>query len=768
MHLKECVQIKEVKDIENNNRIKASVSIEHIRFYKNNWGIAEASIEKVKQGKPILNKNGNIIIKGGMPQLIEGSIYTVVADYVVDDKWGEQYDIISIYTDLTFDASDNNSKKKFLASIFTPLQVKNMYDALEDPFATFTANDASQLVKVKGCGMDTAARWINKFNEHIHLSKIYTELDDYNLTNNMIKKLINKYKSPDLVVSKVKTNPYVLCTEVDGIGWKTADKIAIDGGMSLYSPDRIGAYIIHYLKTESQNGFDYVTSDELLGAILQELGDDVPDESITEAIHNCEEELWWNEDKSLIGLKYYRVLSEKIAQNLLRLLKANTEIKYDDNWKDTIKHLEHAQGWSFTEEQMQGIQTVLENNVCVITGGAGTGKSTLVSGMLEVLRQYSYVQCALSGRASSRMAEITNKEGYTIHRLLGFPCQEEGNKNGFAYHDENPLMCDIIIVDEISMIDSQLFYFLVRAIQSGSKLVMLGDTGQLESIGCGNVAYDMIKSPEIPTVMLTKIHRQAADSAIITEADKVRHGIQIVDKDWVGTETRGNLQDLTIDCFSDKSNTFYKIVQSFSSYMSKENFNIMSTQIIVPVKSRGDSCTYNINNTIQELYNPANENKNEITLYMSNSQPFILREGDKVINVKNNYKTNPSIYNGNIGIVNEINIDDDYVVVDFLGIGQVYIENFSSNGSLELGYAVTVHKMQGSEFDNVIFGLDFSAYSLLTKELVYTGITRAKKKCELICQTGALRMAVSKEGIMSKQTHLQDAIYNEAHPKFVF
>lgn len=768
MHLKECVQIKEVKDIENNNRIKASVSIEHIRFYKNNWGIAEASIEKVKQGKPILNKNGNIIIKGGMPQLIEGSIYTVVADYVVDDKWGEQYDIISIYTDLTFDASDNNSKKKFLASIFTPLQVKNMYDALEDPFATFTANDASQLVKVKGCGMDTAARWINKFNEHIHLSKIYTELDDYNLTNNMIKKLINKYKSPDLVVSKVKTNPYVLCTEVDGIGWKTADKIAIDGGMSLYSPDRIGAYIIHYLKTESQNGFDYVTSDELLGAILQELGDDVPDESITEAIHNCEEELWWNEDKSLIGLKYYRGLSEKIAQNLLRLLKANTEIKYDDNWKDTIKHLEHAQGWSFTEEQMQGIQTVLENNVCVITGGAGTGKSTLVSGMLEVLRQYSYVQCALSGRASSRMAEITNKEGYTIHRLLGFPCQEEGNKNGFAYHDENPLMCDIIIVDEISMIDSQLFYFLVRAIQSGSKLVMLGDTGQLESIGCGNVAYDMIKSPEIPTVMLTKIHRQAADSAIITEADKVRHGIQIVDKDWVGTETRGNLQDLTIDCFSDKSNTFYKIVQSFSSYMSKENFNIMSTQIIVPVKSRGDSCTYNINNTIQELYNPANENKNEITLYMSNSQPFILREGDKVINVKNNYKTNPSIYNGNIGIINEINIDDDYVVVDFLGIGQVYIENFSSNGSLELGYAVTVHKMQGSEFDNVIFGLDFSAYSLLTKELVYTGITRAKKKCELICQTGALRMAVSKEGIMSKQTHLQDAIYNEAHPKFVF
>ena len=703
-----------------------------------------------------------------MPHLIEGSTYTVVADYILDDKWGEQYEIVSIYTDITFNKNDDNSKKKFLASIFTPLQVKNMYEALEDPFAVFSENNAEELVKVKGCGMDTAVRWINKFNNHIHLSKVYTELDDYNLTTNMIKKLINKYKSPDLVVSKVKNNPYVLCNEVDGIGWKTADKIALEGGMSSYAPERINAYMINYLKQQAQNGFDYITSDELLGAILEALGDDVPDEAITASIHNCEDVLWWNEEKTLIGLKYYRRLSENIAHHLIRLVKANTDIKYDNNWKDTIKHLEHVQGWSFTEEQIQGIKTVLENNVCVITGGAGTGKSTLVSGMLEVLRQYSYVQCALSGRASSRMAEITNQKGYTIHRLLGYPSNDEYSKNGFAFHDDNPLPHDIIIVDEISMVDSQLFYYLIRSVKSGGKLIMLGDTGQLESIGCGNVAYDMIKSPEIPTVMLTKIHRQAADSAIVTEADKVRHGIQIIDKDWVGVETRGKLQDLTIDCYSDKSNTFYKVVQCFSAYMSKENFDIMSTQIIVPVKSRGDSCTYNLNNTIQELYNPANQNKNEISQCMSTNQPFILREGDKVINVKNNYKTNPAIFNGNIGIVNEINTDDDYVVVDFLGIGRVYIENFSSNGTLELGYAVTVHKMQGSEFDNVIFGLDFSAYSLLTKELVYTGITRAKKKCELICQTGALRMAISKEGIMSKQTHLQEAIYNEAHPKLSF
>lgn len=748
-------------------KLKATVSVERLRYYKNEWGIAEVSIDKVLEGTPVSTNSDNIIIKGNMPKLIEGSIYTVSAEYVNDDKWGEQYNIVAIYSDLTFDKDSDNSKKKFLSSIFTPKQVNNMYDALPDPFKTLSDNNALELVKVKGCGMDTAARWINKFNDHISIGKIYTELDGFNLTNNMIKKLVHKYKSPDVVISKVKNNPYILCNEVEGIGWKTADKIALDGGKSPYSSERIGAYIRNYLESRAQSGNDYITPDELVGAILDNLGEDVPDEAITNAIHDNERLLWWDDKKTNIGLRSYYNLSYKIAQQLIRLRDAKTDIVCGDNWLDAVRHLEHKQGWKFTEEQLTGVKTVLDNNVCVITGGAGTGKSTLVSGMLEVLRECSYVQCALSGRASSRMAEITGEDGFTIHRLLGYPDQSEFNRNGFSYHEDNTLMYDIIIVDEISMIDSQLFYYLIRAIASGSKLVMLGDIGQLESIGSGNIAYDMITSPEIATVTLTKIHRQAEDSAIITEADKARHGIQLIEKDWVGTETRGKLMDLTLDCYSDKSNTFYKVTQKFSSYMSKPDFDIMQTQIIVPTKSRGDASTYNLNNTIQEMYNPSSSDKSEVTLF-SNGQPYILREGDKVINTKNNYKTNPCIFNGSIGIVREINLEDDYMVVDFLGIGTVYIEEFKSNSALELGYAVTVHKMQGSEFDNIIFAFDFSAYALLTKEMIYTGITRAKRKCDLICQSGALRMAVSKTGVVSKSTHLQKALYDIAHPVLSF
>ena len=747
------------------NRIKIICSVERIRFYKNEFGIAVVSVDKVKEGKPKTDKFNQIIIKGTMPQLVEGNPYVLVADYVEDPKWGGQYNIISIYSAITFNENDKVGQKKFLSTLFTPLQIENMYDALDDPFDSLKNNKAEDLVKVRGCGLDTAARWIERFNRNIHLAKIFSELEQYNLTNNMVNRLMERYNSPDLVVEKVKNNPYILCNEVKGIGWKTADKIALDSGMEEFCSQRISAFIYKYLEDSGQDGCSWITPDELMGAIIDELGEDVPDMNITEAIHDMGDELWWNEDKTQIGLRKFYNIEDKIAKELIRLRDAKSEITYGD-WEDTIKHVEHKNGWQFTEEQRMGVKEALENNVVVIHGEAGTGKSSSVSAFLEALKDYVYVQCALSGRASSRMAEITGEEGYTIHRLLKYPCTDDGGKNGFTYHDENPLDVDIVIVDEISMVDAYLFYYLLRAIPSGAKLICLGDMGQLESIGCGNIAFDMINSPEIPTVYLSQVHRQAAASAIVTEARRIRKGVQIVEKDWVGTETRGELQDLSLDCYSDKSNTFYKIMQRFSEAMNTENFNVMETQILVPVKKQGDACTYNINNTIQDLYNPEDDNKEQIEV-VSQGKITILREGDKVINTQNTYKTNPPIFNGNLGIIKKVFPEDKAVLISFMGIGEVYVEGTQVN-SIELGYAITVHKSQGSQFDHVIFGIDFSSYSLLTRELLYTGITRAKKKCDLVAQTGALRMAISKEGVSKKQTHLQQCLYDTAHPKLIF
>ena len=747
--------------------VKVKAEIEGIRFYRDQWGIIVCSIDKVLKGEFIGDLNA-MVFKGNMPEPVLGATYIIIADYVEDPKWGRQYNIKSIYSDVSFDKNDKSGRQKFLLNLFTPSQVQAMYEVYDDPFSILDTEDVEKLVQIKGCGIKTADLWIRKFKKNINIARIFVELEDYGLTNNMIKRLMDRYNSPDLIIEKVKTNPYVLVNEVDGIGWKRADEIALAGNIKPDSPMRIGAYIIYYLDMCGENGNSWITPDELLGAILDNLGEEIPDENITMAIRELGNKLWWNENKDKIGLSKYYKIEHRVAEELIRIRNAESDI-HCDNWKERIEHLERNQGWDFTEEQMNGIETVLNNNVTVIHGLAGTGKTSVVSGVLEALNNYSSVMCALSGRAASRMSEITGKTGYTIHRLLGYP-KGDSEYQFFEFNQDNKLPYNIYILDEISMVDSRIFYYLLRAIPDGAKLICLGDSGQLEAIGCGNVAYDMIHSPEIPTIELTKIHRQAAKSAIITQSIAVRNSKQIVGKDWVGNETRGELKDLEIHCYSDSSNTFYEVMEIFSKLMAQKDFDIMDCQIIVPIKTKGDACTYKINNTIQELYNPASKNKKEITR-LSNNNPFILREGDKVINTINNYRLRTPIYNGNIGTIKSISyneeLDSRIITIDFIGIGNVDVPEDAWNG-IELGYAITVHKYQGSQSKYVIFGLDFSSYALLTRELVYTGITRAQKKCYLICQTGALRYATAQQAVSIKQTHLQGCLYEVAHPKLIF
>ena len=246
--------------------IKVTAAVERVRFYKNEWGIIECSIDpkRIKQGIPKLDKCGMAIFKGVMPQLQEKNLYNITAEYVEDPKWGGQYNILSIFTALDFGSGDPEGQKKFLSSIYTPLQVTNMYEAVENPFEALKNKDYQSLIKIKGCGMDTADRWIRKFEKHIGEAQIYTELEEYNLTTNMIKRLMDRYSSPELVIEKVKNNPYVLCNEVKGIGWKTADKIALEGGIGEFSTKRVAAYIVHYLDESGENGCSWITPDELM------------------------------------------------------------------------------------------------------------------------------------------------------------------------------------------------------------------------------------------------------------------------------------------------------------------------------------------------------------------------------------------------------------------------------------------------------------------------------------------------------------------------
>lgn len=719
-----------------------------------------------------------------MPLPKTGAEYYLEAKEIIDPKWGQQYDVIKMYSSLFLDETDKKGQKLYLGSFFTENQVNNMYEVLENPYESLLNKDVESLIQVNGCGFKTAASWIDRFHTHLGSSKVYAELSQYDFSPAMVKRLIKYYKSPDLVIQTVKERPYNLI-DVDGIGWKKCDDIAQKGGLSKHCTERVVAFLKHYFKEAADAGYTYVDANEqMLPAILETLGEDIPDEPILDALKSMDNILVWSSDRTAVGLKYYMQLEQNIAKKLIELKKAANNFEYS-GWEEIIKQKEKDQGWEYTEQQMEGIKAVLENQVVIITGYGGTGKSSIVAGMLEVFKdRYRYAQCALSGRAAARLAEITGTEGYTIHRLLGYPNMKEDNPNApFIYGEYLTLPYDIIIVDEISMVDGELFWALIRSLAPGTKLILLGDVGQLESVGCSSVANDLIASPEITSVVLDKIHRQAAASAIITESINVRKGIQIIDKNFAGVVTKGELQDLTFDCYSDASNTFYRVLE-WAEKLRGEGIPLQDTQVIAPIKDK-QSGTWCLNLALQEIYNPFEEGDKQLLVSYEKDKASYFRVGDKVINVQNTYSSRTydgqwltatkeeaetlgefcPVFNGNMGIVLDINEKRQEMIVDFIGIGKVLITKDMLKNTM-LGYAVTVHKCQGSEFKYVIFGVDFSSYSLLTRQLIYTAITRASQHCYVIAQTSALRYAIAQNSISKKQTILQDTLHTAAHPVF--
>lgn len=722
-------------------------------------------------------------VVGIMPYLMEDADYEISATEVENKKYGKQYQVNSINLYLPNGIESKEGQKEFLDIIFTKLQVKEMYEALDDPYMTLKDGDISSLVKVKNCGMKTAVAWIDKFKTYMPLSNAMKELSEYGLTEALLRRIVNHYKSSDIAVEIIQNKPYKLI-EVNGVGWHKCDEIAMKGGLKPDSPERIGTYILYYLQERANEGYSYIPADanteiengivsktqkpiNFIDTMIEFFGDDISDEALKGGLDYVNDQLWFSDDRRFVGLKRIYDLEMSVAENLIRIRDGENDFKYS-NWKDIIKQKEIDQGWEYNEQQIKGIKAVLENQVVVITGKAGTGKSSIVDAMIAVLQGYSYAQTALSGRAAARMAEITHEEGYTIHRLLGFP-KGDRDHGGFVFHEDNKLPRDIIILDEVSMVDGELFNRLVKAIKTGSKLIMLGDTGQLECIGCMNIAADLIASKEIVSIELSQIHRQAANSGIITESIKAREGIQLIEKDWIGTEVRGKLNDLVLDCFSDKSNTFYKVMQHASSEL-EDGTDIMDLMVIAP-SYKNESGVDNLNAALQSLYNPDSPEKKEVFVQKS-SKAWILREGDKIINVQNDYyaknKFTAGIFNGNIGVVKNIDIDVNTIAVDFQDIPGIMILPKKNWKDLELGYAITCHKAQGSQCKKVIVGLDFGSFIQLSREWVYTAMTRAIDKCYMVAQNNALRYAVSKNSISVKRTHLVKLLAYKAANKFSF
>jgi exodeoxyribonuclease V alpha subunit len=720
------------------------------------WGIVSCSLMEVIDGEPILDKNDNFVVKGIMPDINLYDTYKLVGKLVKDDTYGWQYEIV--YFNLDYNLVDKNEQRIFLSHILTEGQINELYETLPNPFESIEKEDITTLTKVKGIGVITAQRIIDKYKANIDNSKIFVELDGYGLTQNVIDKLLKKYGSVDYVVQKVKENPYILAEDIEGIGWNKSDAIALKSGIDKQSDFRIEAFIKHYLIKESEKGHSWAYPSDILYAVEEMLEEDIDQEQFKGILYSMfeNEVLYWDESKSFICLKRFYELENNIKEDLLRLLNAENTFEYK-NYQLILSALEKQQEWSFTEQQKEAVKLALENNVCIITGGAGVGKTTVAKAIVTILKNYSFGSTALSGKAASRLSEVTHQQGYTIHKLLEY----NPKLGGFGYNKDNQMFYDVIILDETSMVGGDLFYQLIQAIKTGSKLIMLGDIGQLEAIGLANVFKDMIDSGIIPVAYLNEIHRQAQKSAIITNTRKINDGEQITKQGWTGVEVRGELQDLVVDIYDNKLFTSRKIIEWFKSEFEALN-NIMDIQIIVPMKEKGDACTYELNNEIQEYYNPYKMGKHEIEITKF-KKTYTLREGDKVINVKNNYKTineegiPTPIFNGYIGIIKTI--EYDYMIIDFELCGCIIVDKDFKN-NIELAYAITIHKSQGSQWHTVIVGLDYTAYVLLTKEMAYTAPTRGEKKVILCAENAALRFAISNSNITTKQTFLKTMLQN--------
>lgn len=423
--------------------------------------------------------------------------------------------------------------------------------------------------------------------------------------------------------------------------------------------------------------------------------------------------------------------------------------------KPEIKKVKSQDGYKYCFSVPSGMLILRRNNKIFITGNCG--KTSTLEPMTQILVEQQgkkIIQVALAGKASQRIQEVTGYEAMTIHRALEF----QGGR--FGKDSENPIDADIVVIDEGSMIDGRLFLSLLQAIPTGTRVVILGDEGQLSSIGVSNVFFDLLNCDTIPVVKLSKIHRQAEKSAVITTSRKVRDRQQIVSLGEEKTETLGELQDLILDVKTDKSRLLNNVIEHFNNRLLIEK-DIMEVQVVAATKTRGELSTFNLNNKIKEIVNPINSQEYfESTL--DGKHRYQISKGDKVIISKNNYKvdiwdseketfTTGSIFNGNLGIVEKIGIG--YVVLNIANVGYVRIEEKHYN-TVELGYCITCHRGQGSGWNSVIVAIDSGSYIMLSCELLYTAITRAKNHCVLVGETKAIRRCCSVANGNNKQTFL--------------
>ena len=620
------------------------------------------------------------------------------------------------------------------------------------------------LVEVKGISKKKAVLISESLAEVRDMQNAMVFLQGYNIPTGTALKIYEIYKN--LTIEIVKTNPYALIETVTGIGFLKADKIAQNMGISPESPFRIRAGIIYTLTEASdKNGHTYLLKNMLEESVCKLLNLEIERIKTTyeEVIDLLQKEnilkVFWQDKREIIML-FKMYMAEKGVAGKLAMLN-NCNLTSNLNLNSEIEMFEKIRKIKLHEDQKNAIIMAINSGVSVITGGPGTGKTTIVSCVLDILKMMNnkVLLVAPTGRAAKRLSESTGEEAKTIHRALEIDFRS--NLGHYVYNEKNPLQYDVVIVDEVSMVDIVLMNSLLKALRKGTKVIFVGDKDQLPSVGPGNVLADILSSNAINVANLTQIYRQQNDSLIISNAHLINQGVMPVldnkssDFFFDGKEEKTDIFESIISLVTQRIPSFFKIERS-------------KVQVLAPLKI-GECGIENLNNSLQEKSNPYSQLKKEIKVGQT-----IFREGDKVMQTANNYnlewkkrlsgeayfEEGAGVFNGDIGYIHRIDAQTFEVTVWFED-GREAVYPRSELSQLSLAYAITIHKSQGSEFDAVVIPIISGPSIIFTRNLIYTAVTRAKKLVVLVGSKQALKRMISNAYMAKRFTMLENFIIEE-------